>query len=178
MRCRHERWLVLSVLIAAGAIPAGLAGWGADQGAAAADPAATGSPGAAVTEGERWPGGAIENAAQAGNGDAFSAVIDWDEILKRATAGIEVPEASRNWIHPGREKLDGAGARSGPADCRHRQGRREATSFSTPDQERAQVDPLPARDVRQQRRELPRLRARSPPRRQGPRGRRLRVPFR
>ena len=99
MRCLHERWLVLSILIAIGAIPAaGLGGCGrADLGAAAADPAGAGSSGAPVTEEEcRALVATIENAVQAGNGVAFNAVIDWDEILKRATAGIEVPEASRN----------------------------------------------------------------------------------
>ena len=46
MRCLHERWLVLSILIGVGAIPAaGLGGCGRDPGAAAADPAGAESSG-------------------------------------------------------------------------------------------------------------------------------------
>src|SRR6516162_6433299 len=91
MRCRHERWLVLSILIAAGVIPAaGLGGCGrADLSAAPAE-----TP---VTDEEcRALAATIETAVQAGNRAAFSALIDWDEILKRATVGIDVPEASRS----------------------------------------------------------------------------------
>ena len=94
MRCLHQCWLVLSLLIAT----AGQAGCGrANLGAAAPGPAGAGSSGTAVTEEEcRALAATIEDAVQAGNTVVFNGVIDWDEILKRATAGIEVPEASRN----------------------------------------------------------------------------------
>ena len=71
MRCLHERWRVLSVLIAVGAIPAaGLGGCGrADMGAVAADPAGVVSSGPPVTDEEcRALVATIENAVQAGNG--------------------------------------------------------------------------------------------------------------
>ena len=39
---------------------------------------------------------AVEDTARAGNAAGFGALVDWDAILKTATGGIKVPEASRD----------------------------------------------------------------------------------